>query len=62
MQMMMRDPVLAANGMTYERVAIEAHLHEHGTDPSTGLPMSANVQSNLPVRQIIDSITTASNK
>ncbi len=36
----MRDPVLCADGVTYERAAIAAWLTKHGTSPQTGLPLA----------------------
>ena len=36
---LMRDPVIAADGHTYERVAIARWLKHHGTSPSTNLPL-----------------------
>ena len=33
---LMQDPVVAADGMTYEKVAIERWLESHGTSPMTG--------------------------
>ena len=35
----MNDPVIAADGHTYERVAIARWLRHHGTSPSTNLPL-----------------------
>ena len=39
----MRDPVMAPDGHTYEREAIEAWLTRHTTSPCTGLPMDPAV-------------------
>ena len=45
----MHDPaVLCGSGLSYERIAIEAHLLAHGTDPATGLPLTAEEQRLLP--------------
>jgi len=45
----MNDPaVLAGTGLSYERAAIVAHLNNHGTDPATGLPLTAAQQRLLP--------------
>ena len=39
MQEVMGDPVIAADGHTYERDAIESWLQAHGTSLQTGLPL-----------------------
>ena len=44
----MRDPVLCADGSTYERVAIEAWLAAHSTSPVTNLP--------LPHKQLVPNV------
>ncbi|KAL1515189.1 hypothetical protein AB1Y20_004250 [Prymnesium parvum] len=51
----MIDPVFAADGQTYERVAIEGWLQAHGTSPITGavLPHKELV-SNYSMRSTID--------
>jgi E3 ubiquitin-protein ligase RGLG len=36
----MVDPVIASDGFTYERAAIEAWLARRATSPMTNLPMS----------------------
>lgn len=36
----MVDPVIAADGHTYERIAIEAWLEEHCTSPMSGSQLS----------------------
>jgi len=36
----MTDPVVAADGFTYERAAIETWLLMNDTSPSTGEPMA----------------------
>ena len=36
----MLDPVIAADGTTYERQQIERWLHDHDTSPLTGLPLA----------------------
>jgi hypothetical protein len=50
----MRDPVVAADGNTYEREAIEAWLRTHDTSPMTNqqLPHKALVP-NLALRSSI---------
>ena len=37
-QAVMEDPVMTADGHTYERAAIEQWLREHDTSPNTGEP------------------------
>ena len=50
----MEDPVVAADGRTYERVAISEWLETHGTSPATGLPLtSTNLIPNLQLRNLI---------
>ena len=44
----MRDPVIAADGHSYERAALEAWLMQHSTSPVTGL--------SLPHTRIVDNI------
>ncbi|CAN0290841.1 unnamed protein product, partial [Discosporangium mesarthrocarpum] len=36
---LMRDPVIAADGHTYDREAIEMWLRNHDSSPKTGQPM-----------------------
>ncbi len=36
----MEDPVVAGDGYTYERSAIEAWLGKHGTSPMTHKPLA----------------------
>ncbi len=54
MQGVMRDPVLAACGHTFERAAIEAWLKDHDTSPQTGevLP-SKDLIANYTLRSLI---------
>ena len=40
LQELMRDPVSAADGLTYERVAIRRWLAEHDRSPMTGHRLS----------------------
>ena len=45
----MNDPaILAGNGISYERARIVEHLNANGTDPATGLPLSAMDRRLLP--------------
>ena len=39
---LMEDPVVAADGCTYERTALLRWLREHNTSPMTGLPLENN--------------------
>ena len=41
-QAVMEDPVMTADGHTYERAAIEQWLASHNTSPLTGLPLSTH--------------------
>ena len=41
-QAVMADPVMTADGHTYERAAIEQWLASHNTSPLTGLPLSTH--------------------
>lgn len=55
---LMEDPVVCADGHTYERSAIEAWLHVHGsnsTSPVTGLPLAhTHLVPNFALRSSID--------
>ncbi|GLC39412.1 hypothetical protein PLESTM_000893900 [Pleodorina starrii] len=53
----LRDPVVAADGNTYERLAIEAWLQQHDTSPMTNeiLPHKALTPNNL-IRKIAEEI------
>merc|ERR1712107_722260 len=56
---LMNDPVMAADGHTYERGAIERWFTAHRTSPSTNLPLSRqevipNVLANNVVRTLED--------
>ena len=48
MQGLMRDPVIAADGHSYERAALESWLAQHDTSPVTGQP--------LPHKRIVDNV------
>jgi hypothetical protein len=53
----MTDPVIAADGITYERTAIEDWLRTHNTSPLTNTPLtSKSLTPNLVVRGIISSL------
>jgi hypothetical protein len=50
----MRDPVIAADGHTYERSAIEQWFVSNVSSPKTGLPLhSTNLISNIALRNTI---------
>lgn len=52
---MMHEPVLASDGVTYERVAIERWLVEHVTSPMTNTPLtSTDLIPNRALRSIIE--------
>ena len=44
----MQDPVIAADGLSYERAALEAWLLQNSTSPVTGQP--------LPHKRIVDNV------
>ena len=51
---LMQDPVIAADGHTYEREAIEQWLMNHSTSPKTNLPLSStNLIANIALRNTI---------
>lgn len=55
----MKDPVIAADGHTYERKAIEEWLKTKRHSPVTRQPMSSRTLiSNLAIKHIIDSVKT----
>lgn len=53
---LMREPVIAPSGITYDRRDIEEHLQRVGHfDPITRAPLtSANLTPNLAVKEVID--------
>ena len=54
MQAAMHDPVIAADGHTYERHAMEHWLLQHGTSPITGAQLShLRLVPNIIVRSIV---------
>ena len=53
-QELMADPVLCADGHSYERAAIEASLRSHDTSPITGEPLpNRNVVPNHALKKVI---------
>ncbi len=58
----MRDPVLCADGHSYERVAIAAWLTEYGTSPLSHAAVSnCNLIPNHALRNMIDHLRTHPN-
>ena len=56
----MRDPVIASDGFSYEREAIERWLSEHDTSPMTNQLMEhLLVVSNHNLRRLLDAKTLA---
>ena len=54
LQGIMRRPVIAADGHSYERAALEAWLAQHTTSPVTGLPLShTRIVDNILIRTAI---------
>ncbi|EGD72194.1 hypothetical protein PTSG_00216 [Salpingoeca rosetta] len=47
------DPVVASDGITYERAAIEAWLQDNRMSPLTRCPMSRNLFPNVLVRKLV---------
>ena len=49
------DPVLAEDGYTYERTAIEAWIKRNGTSPITNQPIAlGNFYPNEPIKKLVD--------
>ena len=54
LQVLMADPVIAADGHTYERHAITQWLQQHDTSPVTGSPLChSRLVPNVVVRSAI---------
>lgn len=50
----MRDPVIAADGHSYERTALEAWLAQHSISPVTGRPLPhTRIVENVLIRTAI---------
>lgn len=59
---LMKDPVIAADGHTYEREAIEQWIHEKNASPITGQPLtSSSLVPNLSIKHIIDQFASMNN-
>ncbi|MDF2866553.1 MAG: hypothetical protein K0S11_23 [Gammaproteobacteria bacterium] len=50
----MRDPVIAEDGHTYERIYIQEWLRNHDTSPLTGLKIGRTLTSNYTMKKLID--------
>lgn len=51
----MRDPVMAADGQTYERAAITEWFRQHSTSPYTGLELtSKELTTNWAIKQMME--------
>lgn len=50
----MRDPVVAADGHTYERASIEEWFRINPTSPKTGLRVATHLTPNIALRQAIE--------
>ena len=58
---LMRDPVSAADGHSYERAAITKWLKDNGTSPSTNLPLkNRRLVRNHALRGAIDAFVSTS--
>ena len=56
---MIRDPVIAADGETYERSALEAWLTHSNMSPVTGKPLKdKRIVSNITIRNAISAYST----
>lgn len=53
---LMRDPVVASDGHTYEKAAIEKWLKSHQTSPRNGEPMGPILIPNINVKKLIQDI------
>lgn len=53
---LMRDPVVASDGNTYEKGAIEKWLKTNHTSPRTGEPMDTLLIPNLNMKRLIQDI------
>ena len=51
------DPVMAADGHTYERAYIERWLQDHDTSPKTNLPLDhKTLVPNYALRSMVEAI------
>ena len=57
----MREPVMCADGHSYERAAIKNWLATNNTSPITGLPLdSKRLVDNITLRKMIDTLSLCS--
>lgn len=62
LQELFSDPVVAADGHTYERCAIEAWLERSKTSPYTNLELEhTNVIPNILVKKILEELQLVNN-
>ena len=59
-QEIMNDPVIAADGQTYERRALERWLRQNNSSPMTGLEMGAWMVPNYAVKSMIAKLNSTS--
>lgn len=57
MQEPLTDPVVAADGFTYERNSIQKHLASSRISPVSGKPMSSTLYDNRLVASILAKLT-----
>eukprot|EP01032_Pedospumella_encystans_P031847 gene31847-35948_t len=53
---LMRDPVVASDGHTYEKAAIEKWLKNHKISPRSGEPMDVLTIPNINIKKLIQDI------
>lgn len=53
---LMRDPVVASDGHTYEKAAIEKWLKNHKISPRSGEPMDSLTIPNINIKKLIQDI------
>lgn len=53
---LMRDPVVASDGHTYEKAAIEKWLKHHQISPRNGEPMAPLTLPNMNMKKLIQDI------
>ena len=59
-QEIMNDPVIAADGQTYERRALARWLRRNNSSPLTGLEMDAWMVPNHAVKSMIANLSSTS--
>jgi hypothetical protein len=53
---LMREPVVASDGHTYEKNAIEKWLKSKNTSPRNGEPMDSHIIANINLKKLIQDI------